>query len=310
MFLNLRNQESDNEIRDGCDRKYDVNIITTINQFFKNIDFKVANKNWIEPKPTVEIKHPTNKQLRLIYIFRNKNLLSVNFELVLYFCKEEFCPSPKSAMTTLIKILKLFTVDHILPFLHTSYVFLLWQIISVRKFSIAMAPLLRQPSLIPYKQNIPRTGEPVKLHVSLGPKKTKRIFLMLDPERFPRVGHQFSSVVINHQARSRFFMIADGKYRATSLGRNTWKKLIGSRASLQPNCNKEGFNAIGASTAHSKARIGIFGNNENECNSCDSRIGFGTGGYHDDSNTCGNESIAGGDNRDQHITAMGYILVQ
>ena len=123
-----------------------------------------------------------------------------------------------------------------------------------------------------------------------------------------RVGHQFTSVVINHQARSLFFMIADGKYRATSLGRNTWKKLIGSRASLQPNCNKEGFNAICANT--SKARIGILGNNENECNSCDSRIGFGTGGPHDDSNTCGNDAIAGGDNGDQHIKAMGYILVQ
>ena len=130
---------------------------------------------------------------------------------------------------------------------------------------------------------------------------------MLHPERFPRVGHQFTSVVINHQARSLFFMIADGKYRATSLGRNTWKKLIGSRASLQPNCNKEGLNAIGASTAHSKARIGIFGNNENECNSCDSRIGFGTGGYHDDSNTCGNEAIAGGDNslRSRRLEVVG-----
>jgi len=51
-----------------------------------------------------------------------------------------------------------------------------------------------------------------------------------------------------------------------------WKTLIGSQASLQRNCNKEGFNvAIG------KARIGIVGNNENDCNSCDSRIGFATG---------------------------------
>ena len=86
------------------------------------------------------------------------------------------------------------------------------------------------------------------------------------------------------------------------------EKLIGSRASLQPNCNKEGFNTICANT--SKARIGILGNNENDCNSCDSRIGFGTGGPHDDSNTCGNDAIAGGDNGDQHIKAMGYILVQ
>ena len=47
-----------------------------------------------------------------------------------------------------------------------------------------------------------------------------------------KIGQQFKSVVINHQARSLYSLIADGKYRATSLGRNSWKKLIGSRASL------------------------------------------------------------------------------
>ena len=128
-----------------------------------------------------------------------------------------------------------------------------------------------------------------------------------------KIGQQFKSVVINHQARSLYSLIADGKYRATSLGRNTWKKLIGSRASLQPYCNKEGLNVLSKNIntiIYSQVRIGILGNNENECNSCDSRIGFGTGGHHDDSNTCGNEAIAGGDNGDQHIKAMGYILVQ
>ena len=58
-----------------------------------------------------------------------------------------------------------------------------------------------------------------------------------------------------------------------------------------------------------KARIGFLGNNENDCGTCDSRIGFGTGGLHDDSNTCGNEALEG-DNGPRHIKAMGYILVQ
>lgn len=58
------------------------------------------------------------------------------------------------------------------------------------------------------------------------------------------------------------------------------------------------------------ARIGIIANNENDCNSCNSRIGFGTGGSNDDSNTCGNEAIAVADNEDKHIKTMGYILVQ
>ncbi|KAL9953947.1 hypothetical protein ACROYT_G041429 [Oculina patagonica] len=128
-----------------------------------------------------------------------------------------------------------------------------------------------------------------------------------------KIGHQINFIVINKQANSLYSLIADGRYRATSLGRNTWKTLIGSRASLQYNCNKEGFNAVSTSTSRSdlsKARIGILGNQENDCHTCDSRIGFGTGGYPDDSNTCGNEATHSPDNGDKHIKAMGYILVQ
>ena len=79
---------------------------------------------------------------------------------------------------------------------------------------------------------------------------------------------------------------------------------------MQYNCNKEGFNAVSANLIQAKARIGIIGNNENDCSRCDSRIGFGTGGNHDDSNTCGNEAVWSPDNGDKHIKAMGYILVQ
>ena len=120
-----------------------------------------------------------------------------------------------------------------------------------------------------------------------------------------KIGHQAQFIVITKHANSLYSLIADGKYRVTSLGRNTWKSLIGSAASLQPNCNKEGFNSMSESNDLGKARIGILGNNENDCGTCDSRIGFGTGGRHDDSNTCGNEAI-----HDKHIKTMGYILVQ
>jgi len=119
-----------------------------------------------------------------------------------------------------------------------------------------------------------------------------------------KIGLQIKFIVINKQADSLHSLIADGRYRNTSLGRNTWKFLIGSQASLQINCNKEGFNAVCSSSGHSKARIGIVGNNEHDCGDCDSRIGFGTGGHHDDSNTCGNEALGGG-----HIKAKGFILV-
>ena len=125
-----------------------------------------------------------------------------------------------------------------------------------------------------------------------------------------KIGEQENFSAINKSASSLYSLIADGKYRATSLGRNTWKKLIGSRASLQRNCNKEGFNAVGENHSHSKARIGYIANQENNCGTCDSRIGFGTGGYHDDSNTCGNQATHNPDNGNKNIRAMGYILVQ
>ena len=124
-----------------------------------------------------------------------------------------------------------------------------------------------------------------------------------------RIGHQNGFMIVNRHANSLYSLIADGKYRATSLGRYSWRRLIGSDAFLQRNCNREGFNAR-TSVGYSKARIGIIANNENDCSSCNSRIGFGTGGSNDDSNTCGNEAIAAADNGDKHIKAMGYILVQ
>ncbi|CAH3122121.1 unnamed protein product, partial [Porites lobata] len=115
----------------------------------------------------------------------------------------------------------------------------------------------------------------------------------------------------NKQANSLYSLIADGQYRHTSLGLDTWKSLIGSEASLQKICNKEGFNAVSKDSRFSKARIGILGDNIGDCRTCDSRIGFGTGGDHDNNNTCGNEaSVLGPDNGEKHIKAMGYILVQ
>ncbi|PFX25320.1 hypothetical protein AWC38_SpisGene10092 [Stylophora pistillata] len=128
-----------------------------------------------------------------------------------------------------------------------------------------------------------------------------------------KIGQHVRFTVINTQADSLYSLIADGQYRATSLGRETWKDLIGSDASLQLNCNKEGFNTGNIhrySKHHSNARIGIVANKEDNCKSCDSRIGFGTGGYHEDAVTCGNVAEIDGDNGDRRTPAMGYILVQ
>ena len=77
-----------------------------------------------------------------------------------------------------------------------------------------------------------------------------------------KIGQQIKFIVINKQANSLYSLIADGQYRSTSLGRDKWKSLIGSEASLQKHCNKEGFNAVGGKPSNSKARIGIISNQQ------------------------------------------------
>ena len=126
-----------------------------------------------------------------------------------------------------------------------------------------------------------------------------------------KINQQLRFIVINKLADSLHSIIADGQYRNTSLGRDEWKKLIGSDASLQPNCNKEGFNAFSGRSDRSKVRIGIVSNNENDCYSCNSLIGFGTGSHPNDAKSCGNEAMEiKSDNGRKSIKAMGYILVQ
>ena len=115
---------------------------------------------------------------------------------------------------------------------------------------------------------------------------------------------------MDKEASSLYSLIQDGQYRPTKQGRDEWKKLIGSQASLQKNCNKEGFNVLSDNANSCKARIGIVSNNEDDCSSSDSRIGFGTGGYPDDTTTCGNVAKHGGDSGDKFVKAMGYIFVQ
>ena len=121
-----------------------------------------------------------------------------------------------------------------------------------------------------------------------------------------------SFAVIDRQADSLHSLIADGQYRNTSLGRDTWKALIGSQGSLQTYCNKEGFNVDVGGFGRARARIGIISNDGDHCSDCDSRIGFGTGGAPYDNNVCGNAADGNWkpDNGGNNIKAIGYILVQ
>ena len=126
-----------------------------------------------------------------------------------------------------------------------------------------------------------------------------------------KINQQLRFIVVNRLADSLHSIIADGQYQSTSLGRDEWKKLIGSNASLQHNCNKEGFNAFSGRSDRSKVRIGIISNGENHCDSCNSLIGFGAGSHPKGTKSCGNEASKGSpDNGRKSIKAMGYILVQ
>lgn len=127
-----------------------------------------------------------------------------------------------------------------------------------------------------------------------------------------KVAQRNRFIAINKTASSLYALLVDGKYRSTSLGRDTWKALIGSQASLQINCNREGFNVVShfGDDYWPRARIGIVSNNQNDCYTCDSGIGFGTSGYPDNATTCGNGANGLYTAEDANIKAVGYILVQ
>ena len=119
-----------------------------------------------------------------------------------------------------------------------------------------------------------------------------------------KINNQINFIEFNESASSLHSLIADRQYRFISLGRDTWFSLIVSGASFDDHCNREGFNAECTWANRSKARIGILGNNEDDCTSCNSRVGFGTGGENDDSNTCGNHAS------NKNTKTFGYIFVQ
>ena len=63
----------------------------------------------------------------------------------------------------------------------------------------------------------------------------------------------------------------------SSQQRARWLNLVPG-GGLQSNCNKEGFNSVVSALTTAKVRIGILGNEQNDCNSPDTVIGIGIGG--------------------------------
>lgn len=128
-----------------------------------------------------------------------------------------------------------------------------------------------------------------------------------------RVGFSsFGSSSVNWQTMTlsrpfpSFTTAMNSGYTSSGIGRNAWKALVGPDASLQPYCNLEGINAI--PSGYTNVRLGISSNEQNDCNSCDSGIGFGISG--------GTATISVGDyapccstdNGQKQIAFFGYIL--
>lgn len=118
-------------------------------------------------------------------------------------------------------------------------------------------------------------------------------------------------LTVHYRATSLYDVIAPGGYRGFHVGRHAWKNWVPG-SSLQRHCNREGFNVMGHHI-HSRARIGIIGNQENECTHPDSRIGLGTAGRacgENDGNSAGNEARCSSDNGNRSIFGFGYIFAQ
>jgi hypothetical protein len=95
-------------------------------------------------------------------------------------------------------------------------------------------------------------------------------------------------------------------FHATNVGRSAWERLP-SRGSLQTNCNREGINV---ETAQANVRIGIVANNQNDCTTCNSVIGFGAEGNSVGDVACGNVADTSPDNGTRDDALFGYVMVR
>ena len=115
---------------------------------------------------------------------------------------------------------------------------------------------------------------------------------------------------IAYHGSSLYGVIKDNTFRnLDAVPKELWKKLI-NNSSLQPYCNRRGFNN---DIGHARVRIGIMANQENGCGSCDSWVGFGAERnpcFVSYRGWCGNTAYCGPDNGNRDTKAFGYILVK
>jgi Fibrinogen beta and gamma chains, C-terminal globular domain len=91
----------------------------------------------------------------------------------------------------------------------------------------------------------------------------------------------------------------------TSLSPAAWLSLVPESA-LQPNCNAQGTNITPAGAGYARTRIGIVANEQNDCNSTNSRVGIGGG----DVPVAGNIARWNGSTGERTISAFAYVFVR
>eukprot|EP00118_Oscarella_pearsei_P025261 m.307853 g.307853 ORF g.307853 m.307853 type:complete len:253 (+) comp42938_c0_seq1:142-900(+) len=102
-------------------------------------------------------------------------------------------------------------------------------------------------------------------------------------------------------------VISPGEYVETKSGRDAWKQLVDG-SSLQSNCNKEGFNIESTRSV----RIGIIGNEQEDCQTPDSHIGIGSKGdnWRLGRVPTGNDAAWYADNGDKTIRTYGFVFIR
>ena len=107
----------------------------------------------------------------------------------------------------------------------------------------------------------------------------------------------------NHHIRNRKCYVLFYIFKASTQRRTRWLNLVPG-GTLQGNCNREGVNNVINAGTEAKVRIGILGNNENDCNTPDSAIGIGIGGSHLSSSGIRTGSTY------HRVAGKGYIFIR
>lgn len=98
-------------------------------------------------------------------------------------------------------------------------------------------------------------------------------------------------------------------FKGTNELREKWLSLLPG-GGLQPNCNRQGFsNTIDAGNS-AYVRIGIIGNEQDDCSSPDSALGIGIGGATLQGRGIHTGALINLNEGRQEKVAKGYIFIQ